>query len=107
MNLKTNAARKSGVLSFYDRADVALAAQQCVNWCRAQGFEVTGVQRGAHRHRVYIKASPLCNKLDGAVHRFERSNGIERRYWFAIRFDCEVRWDSESMQAVLSGEVKP
>ncbi|MDO9053813.1 MAG: hypothetical protein Q8K43_10485 [Sulfurimicrobium sp.] len=94
MNPQTNAVRKS-IPSFSERADVALTAQQCVNWCRSQGLEVTGVQRGAHRHRVYIKGSPLCDKLEGAVHRFERVVNVERRYWFAIRFNCEVRWNDE------------
>lgn len=75
------------------RADVAQAAQLCVNWCRAQGLEVLGIQKAPNKPRIFIKNSPLCASLDGAVHRFERIGNIERRYWFAIRFDCEVRWN--------------
>lgn len=90
-----------------ERLQLAHRAKQCVDWLFVSGFEVLQVQKGLDKPRVFIRNSPLCKQLDGAVHRFERSNGIERRYWFAIRFDCEIRWDSESMQAVLSGEVKP
>ncbi|MDD2721637.1 MAG: hypothetical protein PHH47_10060 [Gallionella sp.] len=80
------------------RADVALAAQACVNWCRVQGFIVTGVQRGLSHPRVYIKASPLCRALEGAVHRFERVGNVERRYWFTLRLGCEVRWNDEALR---------
>lgn len=99
MNLQTTArhtARSIGMSNFTaERAEVAREAQACVNWLRVNGFEVTGVQRGLSRPRVYIKVSPLCEQLEGAVHRFERLNNIERRYWFTLRLGCEVRWNDE------------
>lgn len=98
-NVKRDTCRIVGAPTFVERAEVARAAQACVNWCHAQGFEVTGVQRGLSHPRVYIKASPLCDQLDGAVHRFERVANIERRYWFAIRFGCEVRWNDAEVQS--------
>lgn len=78
---------------------IAHAADRCVKWLRAQGFEVLAVQ-AAHLYRnprITVRACPLCERLEGAVHRYDRTthNGakIERRYWVAIRFGCEVRWE--------------
>lgn len=76
-----------------ERVEVAKATEPCVRWLKVQGLDVLYVQKGLDKPRVFIRNSPLCDKLDGAVHRFERSGGVEKRYWFAIRFGCEVRWN--------------
>ena len=70
-------------------------AYPCIKWLIANNFEVKYTKKGTNRPRVFIRTSPLCQELNGAVHRFERINGEEKRYWFAIRLDCEVRWDDE------------
>lgn len=76
-----------------DRLALAQVAKQCVDWLFISGFEVLQVTKGLDKPRVFIRNSPLCKTLDGAVHRFERCNGVERRYWFAIHHNCEVRWN--------------
>lgn len=80
-----------------ERLSLAQRARQCTNWLKANGLEVIGIQKGLDKPRVFIKNSPLCEKLEGAVHRFERLGNVERRYWFAIRFGCEVRWNDEEV----------
>ena len=75
-----------------ERIAVARQASQCVRWLIIQGFEVLYIQKGVSLPRVFIRNSPLCKSLDGAVHMFERGLSGEHRYYFAIRFDCEVRW---------------
>jgi len=99
MNPQSNAVRRPcSPPTVTERAVVAQITKPCVDWCRSQGFDVTGVQKGQSHPRVFIKNSPLCEKLDGAVHRFERLGNVERRYWFAIRFGCEVRWNDEEVR---------
>ena len=81
------------------RFTLAQRTKQCIGWLEANEFEVLGSQKGLDKPRVFIKNSPLCDKLEGAVHRFERCAGVECRYWFAIRHNCEVRWnDAEVAQ---------
>lgn len=75
-----------------DRQEVAGKVERCVDWLHLQGFDVCGVQVGTRNPRITIRHSPLCEKLEGAVRRFERVGLVEMRYWVAIRFDCEVRW---------------
>lgn len=82
-----------------ERVTVAKETDSCVRWLKVQGFEVLYVQKGLHLPRVIIRTSPLCNSLEGAVHRYERGLYGERRYWFAIRFDCEVRWVAEEVKS--------
>ena len=86
------------LVSAEERIEAARQADQCIKWLKAQGFEVSGIQKGISHPRVFFRPSPLCKSLDGSVHRFERLNGIEKRYWFAIRFGCEVRWNDEVYQ---------
>lgn len=83
----------AGCVSQAVRLNTALRADYCKKWLKSQGYEVLYVLPGMDKPRVFIKNSPLCDKLDGAVHRFERCAGVEHRYWFAIRHDCEVRWN--------------
>jgi hypothetical protein len=78
-----------------ERIEVARQADQCVKWLIIQGFEVLYMQKGLSCPRVIIRNSPLCKSLDGAVHMYQRGLQGERRYYFAIRFDCEVRWADE------------
>lgn len=69
-------------------------AQHCANWLQAQGFEVIRVLVGDRNPKIEIAASPLCNRLEGAVYMTERHAGqITRRGWVAVRFGCEVRWE--------------
>ena len=75
-----------------DKQEAAEKIGQCVNWLRAQGFEVVCAQYGVRNPRITIKHSPLCEQLEGAVRRFERVGQNEKHYWVAIRFECEVRW---------------
>lgn len=76
-----------------ERLAAAARADYCVRWLKSQGFEVLYVQKGPRNPRVIIRTSPLCEKLEGAVRMYERLHGKpEKRYWVAIRFDCEVRW---------------
>ena len=89
----------AGCVSQTVRLNTALRADYCKKWLKSQGYEVMHVLPGLDKPRVFIKNSPLCDKLEGAVHRFERCAGVERRYWFAIRHNCEVRWnDAEVAQ---------
>lgn len=81
-----------------DRLVLAQQAKPCVDWLFVSGFEVLQVTKGIDKPRVFIRNSRLCAKLEGAVHRFERSAGVERRYWFAIRHECEVRWNDAEVQ---------
>jgi hypothetical protein len=75
-----------------DRTKAADKAKQCIGWLRAQGFEVLCAILTTRNPRIIIKHSPLCEKLEGAVRRFERNRLSECHYWVAIRFECEVRW---------------
>jgi len=75
-----------------ERLAAAERADYCVRWLKIQGFEVLYVQKGPRNPRVIIRTSPLCEKLEGAVRMYERIGKTEKRYWVAIRFDCEVRW---------------
>lgn len=87
------------------RAEVVPEAGQCVNWLRAQGFDVLRVEATRRNPRITVRAGPLCDALEGAVRRYERilHNGsrTERRYWVAVRFGCEVRWTED--EKLLSG----
>ncbi len=96
---------------------IAQDAHQCVQWLKCQGFDVLFVQAGSRlsappspkgsasrvgrilKPRVYIRTSPLCEQLEGAVWMYERithnGNMVSRRYWVAIRLGCEVRWTDE------------
>ena len=70
------------------RLRIAHQADQCVNWLKVQGFEVLRVEAGP---RITIRASALCEKLEGAVACYSRSLHSEHRYKMVTRFDCEVR----------------
>ena len=85
--------------SHAERAEVARQADQCVKWLTVQGFEVLYIQKGLSHPRVHIRNSPLCKSLDGAVHMYQRGASGEQRYWFAIRFGCEVRWSDDGVEA--------
>lgn len=74
------------------RSEAAEQVEKCVKWLHLQGFEVLGAQVGTRNPRITVRASPLCDQLDGAVRRFERTAQGERRYRVALRLDCEVRW---------------
>ena len=82
-----------------DALRIALETDHCVKWLKAQGFEVLTVQKGKRNPRITIRTSPLCEQLEGAVRMYERSAQGERRYWVAIRFDCEVRWTESEVAA--------
>lgn len=81
-------------ITLEDRLAHAAKADPCVKWLKLQGFDVLYVQRGMLNAspRIVIRAEPLCDQLEGSVHRFERIGKVESRYRVAIRFDCEVRW---------------
>lgn len=81
-------------ITLADRLTHAAKADPCVKWLKVQGYDVLYVQRGILNSppRIIIRAEPLCDQLEGAVHRFERVGKVESRYRVAIRFDCEVRW---------------
>lgn len=85
-----------------ERLALAQQASQCVDWLFISGFEVLQVTKGLDKPRVFIRNSPLCKKLNGVIHRYERSKQSESRYWFTIRFDCEVRWVAD--EACLSAD---
>ncbi|OHD24110.1 MAG: hypothetical protein A2Y38_12295 [Spirochaetes bacterium GWB1_59_5] len=89
-----------------DRLQTAVHASQCVKWLQSQGFEVLGVQKGPRNPRVTIRTSLLCEQLEGAVRRFERSPQGEKRYWVAIRFGCEVRWTEACPDQRCSGRAQ-
>lgn len=77
-----------------DRMARAAKADPCVKWLKLQGFDVMYVQHGPLNSspRIVIRTEPLCDQLEGSVHRFERVGKVESRYRVAIRFGCEVRW---------------
>jgi len=66
--------------------------EQCANWLYHQGFRILGTETGLRNPRITIACCPLCEQLEGAVRMYERSQQGDRRYWVAIRFDVEVRW---------------
>ncbi|OGS90825.1 MAG: hypothetical protein A2Z95_06045 [Gallionellales bacterium GWA2_60_18] len=84
--------REVALMAAERRRDVATRADYCVKWLKSQGFSVIRVEPGAVGPRIVIHASPLCKQLDGTVCAYERSLLGERRYSFATRFECEVRW---------------
>lgn len=71
------------------RFQIASRADRCVNWLKANGFEVLRVEAS----RITIKASPLCDKLEGAVEGFTRNRKGEQRYKMVSRLDCAVVWN--------------
>lgn len=74
------------------RHALAAEADQCVRWLKAQGYNVIRVEQGAVGPRILIHASPLCKQLEGAVSAYLKGIEGARRYSFAWRHDCEVRW---------------
>ncbi len=74
------------------RRQIAAKVQQCTRWLRISGYEVVEVSGGPRQPRIVIKHSPLCNRLDGAAEAYERTPRGERRYRYAVRFDCMVEW---------------
>jgi hypothetical protein len=76
------------------RRQIAQQAHQCARWLRVNGFEVMAVLGGLRQPRVVIKSSPLCNTLDGVVQAYERTSKGERRYRYAVRFDCMIEWEA-------------
>lgn len=92
MNLQLDQKSKlNPMLAGSSRQD-AFVAERCVTWLKVQGFEVLRVESGRRTPRITIRTSPLCEQLEGAVRMYERTKDGARRYWFAIRLDCEVRW---------------
>lgn len=77
------------------RRRIAQQVHQCSQWLRVSGYEILRVEGGFCQPRIVIKPSPLCDQLDGAVNAYERTLHGERRYRYAVRFDCMVEW-SES-----------
>jgi len=69
-------------------------ADQCVNWLKANGFDVLSIEPGPS---ITIRTSPLCNELEGAVAGYSRGLHGERRYKMVIRFDCAVYWLDEGV----------
>lgn len=86
-----------------ERLEAAVKADQCVKWLEAQGFDVVQRQTGRRNPRVIIRGGPLCESLEGAVRMYERLGQTEKRYWVAIRFDCEVRWTDPSTSSGQAG----
>lgn len=82
------------------RRSIAERADSCAKWLKVQGFDVLRIEPGSCGPRVIIKASPLCKKLEGAVAAFCRTKSGEQRFFFAYRFDCEVRWADEQRGAL-------
>lgn len=76
------------------RREIAHKAHQCARWLRINGFEVLTVKGGVCLPRVIIKPHPLCHTLDGVAQAYERTCKGERRYSFAVRFDCMVEWEA-------------
>ena len=75
-----------------DKANAISQLDRCAQWLHSQGFKLISAQSGTRNPRILIEPSSLCASLDGAVRRFERVGRVEKRYWVAIRFGCEVRW---------------
>lgn len=71
------------------RFQIASKADRCANWLKVNGFEVLSVEAS----RITIKASPLCDKLEGVVEGFARNRKGEQRYKMASRHDCAVVWN--------------
>ena len=79
---------------------IAEQADYCAKWLKAQGLEVLRVEKGQlTQPRIIIRTSPLCERIEGAVHIYERGLQGERRYKTVARLGCEVRW------AVTESEV--
>lgn len=76
------------------RSELAHKAHQCARWLRINGFEVIAVLGGVRQPRIQVGTSPLCDLLDGAADAYERTLRGERRYRYAVRFDCMVEWEA-------------
>lgn len=76
------------------RRRIAQQVYQCSRWLKVQGFEILRVAGGVIQPRIVIKHSPLCASLEGAVDAYERTPHGERRYRYAVRFDCMVEWEA-------------
>lgn len=76
------------------RRRIAQQVYQCSRWLRVQGFEILRVAGGVIQPRIVIKHSQLCASLEGAVDAYERNPHGERRYRYAVRFDCMVEWEA-------------
>lgn len=69
-------------------------------WCRVHGLEVLRVEKSLRTPpRIFIRAVPLCDQIEGAVSGYERGRGGEIRYRFTFRFGCEIRWDETGNHA--------
>jgi hypothetical protein len=82
------------------RLAIAEQADRCAKWLKAQGLEVLRVEKGPRTPpRITIRTSPLCERIEGAVHIYERGLQGERRYKTVMRLGCEVRWDEQVAHA--------
>lgn len=72
-----------------ERFQIASQADRCVNWLKVNGFEVLSVEPS----RITIKASSLCDKLEGVVEGFARNRKGEQRYKMVSRLGCAVVWN--------------
>lgn len=74
------------------RLDIATKTMACLRWLRSLGLEEIKVEEGRYMPRIYIRASGAALLLDGAVLAYEHIGCHERRYYYVIRDDCEIRW---------------
>jgi hypothetical protein len=72
--------------------DIALQADFCVRWLKAQGLAVLRVGGDALQPRIIISPSPLCEKFEDVVRGYARGPKGEQRYGQIFRLGCEVRW---------------
>lgn len=94
---RTRESARAAVCEDFDRHLDNLKA--CVHFLIANGITTisTEVRRSRFRPRITVVASPLLHALfkDDCATVQRRACGEETLYtWAAVRYECEIRWES-------------
>jgi hypothetical protein len=74
------------------RFNLAIKADYCIKWIKAQGLEVVSVDDGFVGPRITIRSSELCELFEDVIFSYERGLQSEHRYGYVLRHGCEIRW---------------
>lgn len=75
-----------------ERLQLAQVADYCVKWLKVQGIKVQRVEGDTDQPRIIVKHNAMCERFEGIILAYERSQHGERRYGWVYRFGCQIKW---------------
>lgn len=74
------------------RLQLAQVADYCAKWLKANGIKVVRVEGEIEQPCLVVKHNALCERFEGIIQAYERSQRGERRYAWVYRFGCQIKW---------------